>query len=160
MVDLIPTGFRDPIANTLAYPVGSEAVSTALQGVEQYRSLSICFTAKLSYRANPKRILDLHDAGEFLPAVKSGWFRPEDAGYAASRSTETRRPSWSIDVLPVPRKAKRVVGDALIATGLGIIRDWLESFDPLAHERGLFGVLITVRAQDGETRAESIGRAV
>ncbi len=43
MNDPIKTRYRQPIPKGLSYPVGSEAISSALKGVPQFAELSITF---------------------------------------------------------------------------------------------------------------------
>ena len=154
MAGLIPTEIREPLAKELAYPVGAEAISIALEGAEHFGSLSLWFGPGLT--AAPAWFRDRVRRGEFLPVLEGSWQRDE-RGHSASRDLLERgyyEARWELRVFAVPREFKSTARRALRESGFARLRQWLRRETPPEHERGRRRLLVSVRLLDGEVEAE------
>jgi len=124
---LIPTRFRSKIAHTHSYPIGAEAISTALAGVPQFELLELTFSTTWAFQAAATKYSLLH--------VK---YQKRGSLFSASNTMVARgdlEAKWSIHVCPVPRSQRHAVQSKLLVSGLSTVRTWLNANTSMSRGR-------------------------
>lgn len=120
MTQLIPTKHKSKLPHTHSYPIGAEAISTALQSTPQIEKLSLSFSGfhmvihpllkeipcaviQASYRNLDVR---LSNSNAF---IKEGWCEEQ----------------WELTVYAVLRTQRARLNELLLAEGLSRIAQWL-----------------------------------
>ena len=148
MKNPIQTGFRRPIPKGLSYPIGSEAISAALDGVPQYEGLSVTF-----WCLNPAALLRVPaDADTFLRVLEARFEKisPGSMGSSAGAEAGWYSEKWKLRVYPVPSGAKARVREGLLRTGLPGIRAWLVAPREQVWLYGAHSCVASARLGDGE----------
>ena len=111
--------YRKKIANWQSYPLGAEAISSALADVPQYSRLAVAFHDDYSRRgavdSRVYRVLRLsyrrlsNAPPSDKPANELGWFDR----------------NWEIEVNPIPRIRRHLIKGQLLNYGLPEVRQWL-----------------------------------
>ncbi len=116
---MIPTQYKSKLPKHLSYPIGSEAISEALEGAPHVEDLSIWFSdisvwphlefRRLLVEKLPYKII----VAEFQPAHRSGleWWDYK----------------WELHVCPVLREFRPLAHSLLIEEGLITVAEWLRS---------------------------------
>jgi hypothetical protein len=116
---VIPTLSRVKIARNLSYPIGAEAISTALASVEQLTELKVLFYSSKFY--SPLRRSDYEFLRvEYLNNARSGEKWPVANLYG--RPPQSR---WEIAVQPVPRILRHQIAQYILDFALPQMRQWL-----------------------------------
>ena len=115
---LIPTRFKSKIPHTLSYPIGAEAISSALKDVPQFADLALQFWLwKFLHpdRTHVYTVLVL----SYARAPQSLTSGEHDLKYGRLE------PRWTIMVRPVPRKRRYLIKTKLEEEALPFARRWL-----------------------------------
>jgi hypothetical protein len=148
MNDPIKTRYRRPIPKGLSYPVGSEAISSALKGVPQYAELSVTF-----WCLNPAALLRVSaDSDTFLRVLEATFEKisPGATGSNAGVEAGWYSEKWRLHVYPVPSGAKARVREGLLRRGLPGIRAWLVAPREQVWLYGRHACVASSRLEDGE----------
>jgi hypothetical protein len=116
---VIPTILRMKIARNLSYPIGAEAISSALVSVAQLAELKVLFYSSkfhAALRRNHYEFLRI----EYLNNAKSVEKWPVVNLFG--RPPQNR---WEIIVQPVPRIFRHQIGTYIINGALPQMRQWL-----------------------------------
>jgi hypothetical protein len=118
-VNIFPTLSRAKHSYLVSYPIGSEALSRALDGVPQHGMLACDF-----YAGNAHQHLD-----EPLQLVLSVLYRKHPGSFHFGRDAASRGvfdPRWTISIFAIGREVRHVVKTRLLAEGLpNLVRPWL-----------------------------------
>ena len=110
-MELIRTGYRDKLPRGLSYPVGAEAISSALVNVPQFNDLWISFSRSgwMEISSGSKQV------SSFMRA------------FATSLNFDSGGADLSIPIAvpAVPSKYRQLVRKAIIQYGLPVIKVWL-----------------------------------
>jgi hypothetical protein len=116
---VIPTLSRVKIARSLSYPIGAEAISSALASVAQLPELKVLFYSSKFH--SPLRRSDYEFLRiEYLNNARSGEKWP--VGNLYGRPPQSR---WEIAVQPVPRILRHQIGQYIVDFALPQMRQWL-----------------------------------
>jgi hypothetical protein len=151
------TRYRRSIPRGLSYPLGLEAISSALKGVPQFEELSVTF-----WCLNPAALLRVPaDSDRFLRVVEATFEKisPGCTGSNAGVDAGWYSEKWALHVYPVPSRAKARVRKGLQTSGLPRIRAWLEAPREQAWLYGTHSCVASVRLGDGEVDVENGGSA-
>jgi hypothetical protein len=138
---VIPTLSRVKIARNLSYPVGAEAISTALASVQQLTELKVLFYSSKFHpplRSNVYEFLRV----EYLNNARPGEEWP--VGNLYGRPPQSR---WEIAVQPVPRVLRHQIGQYILDSALPQMRQWLTERTQLLQQ----GSDLLAFLYDGET---------
>ncbi len=116
---VIPTLSRSKIARNLSYPVGAEAISTALASVPQLAELRLLFYSskfRSPLRTNRFEFLRV----EYLNGARSGEKWPISNLF--DRPPQSR---WEISVQPVPRILRHPIREYILDSALPQVEHWL-----------------------------------
>jgi hypothetical protein len=116
---IFPTLSRAKHSHLVSYPIGTEALSRALDGVPQHPMLACDF-----YAGNAHQRLD-----ELAPLVLQVSYRKQANSFFHGRDAASRgvfEPRWTINVFAVGRDFRHPVKSLLLAQGLPeMVRPWL-----------------------------------
>jgi hypothetical protein len=125
---MIPTEYKAKIAHTLSWPIGAEALSTALADAPQLAEFKLTFYDQPVWpatefqrllRANlPYRILELKYAPASHPSLSASNYLIEEGWYDAS---------WKLTIYPVLRPLRHAAAELLREQGLPAVVAWLQS---------------------------------
>jgi hypothetical protein len=152
MKNPIMTRFRRPIPKGRSYPIGSEAISSALEGVPQFEGLSVAFRC-----LNPAALLRVPaDAETFLRVLEATFEKisPGCTGSNAGAEAGWYSEKWKLFVYPVPSGAKARVRGGLLKTGIPGIRAWLVASREQAWLYGTHSCVASARLGDGEIHVQ------
>ena len=132
---LLPTESRDKIGKNLAYPVGAETISRALEGIPQAARTSIRFSSQIGTWASEwNRIL--REGQQYALVQCSLEWDGENTGKLSEIS-------WHIAVRPVLRDLKSAAGEALVSDGLPSLRAFmLRAATSEGRRQGIFLALM------------------
>jgi hypothetical protein len=136
---VFPTRYKAKISKLMSYPVGAEALSTALADVPQSGSISICF-GRSSYETN------LRPGHASRYRVLSSVYSHRSPSQFSSAYMLTRghyNPGWEIHVHEVPRVHRHVVRSLLLNEGLPRLADWFRRFSSLHGQEGSCSLAFT-----------------
>jgi hypothetical protein len=116
---LIPTQFKSKIPHALSYPIGAEAISSALKDVPQFAELNLEFwfwRLLPPGRTNPYTVMAVNYSrtGRSLHSSKK-----DDLAY------KQLQPRWTITVRPVHRHRRHLIKTKLEQEALPYARRWL-----------------------------------
>lgn len=114
---LLPTDSRDKIGRNLAYPVGAELISHALDGVPQAARTSIRFEAYTIFWASQWNKI-LREGRDYVLVQCSLEWDGKNTGLLSEIS-------WHIVVRPVLRELKAPAREALVSDGLPSLRAFM-----------------------------------
>jgi hypothetical protein len=157
MTDLIKTRYRRPIPKGLSYPVGSEAISSALKGVPQFEELSVTF-----WCLNPASLLRVPSDADALFRVLEAQFEkisPGATGSNAGVEAGWYSEKWTLLVCPIPSGAKARVREGLLRTGLPAIRAWLEAPREKVWLYGRHSCVVSACLADGQAHVQDSANA-
>jgi hypothetical protein len=125
---MIPTRFKSKLPKTLSWPLGAEAISTALADAPHAADLSLSFVdspvwpastfQRLLRESLPYAIL----VAEYRPALRPGY-----SGAASHIERGWYEANWELRVNPVPRGLRAAAGAVLREQGLPAVAEWLRS---------------------------------
>lgn len=119
MLKLIEPIYKDKIGIGQSYPLGTEEISNALDGIPQYHELSI------SYRNSEGASLGASSSGFKRGKVKEDTSDLLGFQEILSISYSYHRSTWSLAILRTPSAQKKQVKSFLLSTGLPLIKNWL-----------------------------------
>ena len=125
---MITTRHKARLPKSLSWPLGAEAISTALENGPHTADLTLSFSASPVWPASEFQRLLRESAPypllvvEYKPPLKPGYygaaFLVESGWYDAK---------WELWVNPAPREVRAAAGAALRETGLPMVAEWLRS---------------------------------
>jgi hypothetical protein len=157
MNDPIKTRFRRPVPRGLSYPIGSEAISSALRGVPQFEELSVTF-----WCLNPASLLRVSAKDDTFLRVLEATFEKISPGATGSNvgvEAGWYSEKWTLLVYPVPSGAKARVREGLLRTGLPGIRAWLEAPREQVWLYGRHSCVVSACLSDGEVNVQDSASA-
>jgi len=118
---LIKTKYKSKPVSGLTHSIGAKLISDALVGIEIYDLLSISFEKEKGRRM-----------GLFVPGWSSQYMKGESKDLLDFRTVISGKYSapleeWSIDLKPVEIENNKLIKEYLLCTGLGHLRNWLET---------------------------------
>jgi hypothetical protein len=125
---MIPTRHKSKLSRTLSYPIGAEAVTTALEGAPHVESLTLGFYALRRSRLAeirqhaPQRQQFVVLSAEYMPATRPGFI---GANYMLERGWYDAK--WQVTVYAVAREVRHLASDLLREHGLPALVEWLRS---------------------------------
>ena len=144
----IKTRYRRPIPKGLSYPVGAEAISSALDGVPQFDELSFAF-----WCASPSQSLKVpSDTETFVEVLRASFSKISPGATGSNHGVELGWYSekWALEVYPVPSESKARVREGLLKSGLPGIRTWLMTPRDQTWRYGRHSCVAAARLLDGE----------
>jgi hypothetical protein len=135
---VIRTASRFRVPKTLSYPIGAEALSTALESVPLPNELSVCFY----FDGRGNAIFEAAHRGEALSLLEAT-YTPARADIIGAHATGS--PEWRLWVKPVPSAHRSSSRRSLIDTGLGRVGRWLSQSRPSTWRSERHSLLVQIR---------------
>jgi hypothetical protein len=150
MAHIFPTLDRPKHSKLLAYPIGTEALSRALDGVPQYALLACEFFAGNPNHEQNRRALLYIMAVSYARRERSHFDGPS----AVERGVFD--PRWKINIHAVPVETRADIKRLLIEVALpNIVRPWLEANAALTGRTGGTALLLHYDREKGEITSEA-----
>ena len=130
---MIPTRYKSKLSRSLSYPLGAEAISSALAGAPHYSDLTLSFHDSPVWRGSDFRRL-LRESIPYAVFVAS-YSPARSPGYTGSATMAEMgmyAESWDLRVNPVRRELRHTSGQLLQEQGLPAVVQWLQ----LSNEAG------------------------
>jgi len=115
---LIPTSFKSKNPHTLSYPIGAEAISSALKDVPQFENLTLQFWLWKFLRPDQTHVYSVLILN-YSRAARSLHTTKDQLKYSQLE------PRWTIMVRPVPRNRRHLIKTKLEEEALPFARRWL-----------------------------------
>ena len=113
---LIPTKFKSKIPHTLSYPIGAEAISSALKDVPQFGDLTLQFSLWKFLRPDQTHVYTV---------LVLNYSRAAGSLTSGELDLKWPEPRWTIMVRPVPRNRRHLIKTRLEEEALPFARRWL-----------------------------------
>jgi hypothetical protein len=131
MTHIFPTRDRPKVSKLLAYPIGAEALSRALDGVPQHGDITCDFFAGNPHHEQHKRAL------LYFMAVTYEKFARSFHHSQASAERGVFDPRWQIHVYAVPAQTRAAIKRLLLDDVLpNIVHPWLKQKASLTGRTG------------------------
>src|SRR5262245_22223029 len=111
-----PTRHKGHLPKGWSYPVGAEALISALEGVPGGLDQPFWFSARYDFRT--KRFQATRAANEPYEILKASYGRGQFRG-------DRKVPLWEIHIYGVPSQMRSVARAALVLRGMVELREWL-----------------------------------
>ncbi len=120
MTHLIPTMYKGNLPYTHSYPIGAEAISTALQNTPQIAQL------KLSFSFHPQ-VTSLSFSERAIPVMGASYHHFDVRLSSSNELIKAGRyeEQWGISVQATLRTQRARVKELLLAEGLPRVAEWL-----------------------------------
>ncbi len=144
---MLRTDSKSPIAKGLSYPLGTQQISAALEGLDQYDEIEIVFQNNVD--RSPVRLRELVKSGapiRILSADHSITF----GSVFQKRKVERDPDTWGISVFALPSEYKKDVRRILLDSGLPKVREWLSRERKQAEESPYEKIILDMIFPTGE----------
>jgi hypothetical protein len=121
---LIEPIYKDKIGAGQSYPLGTEAISKALEGIPQYSKLS------LTYRNGDGASLGATSSQYSMGKVKQDTSDLINFQQVLTAAYSHRWATWSLILQRVSSAQNKQVKSFLLQTGLPLLKDWLSQERP------------------------------
>jgi hypothetical protein len=122
-VPILQTSYRSKLPKGWSYPVGAELLSRALAGIDGAADRALYFN---DYHIRDSRHRRLREQDEPYPIVSVGYRSPWSDAERQSCAARGLVEVWAITIDPVPSDQRAQVRRCVEASGLHLIREWLE----------------------------------
>ena len=155
---MIETRYKEKLPNSMSYPIGTNALSHGLRGV-QIADLGVSYLASPHVAASKfRQVLEGGRDYPILRAAFTRWDKRPSVG-DSTWAQEYLAGVWRLEVFPVLREVRAIARGQLLETGLPAIREWLSSARPPSWYYGRKRCDVIFSSLEGRVRIEEVVEA-
>jgi hypothetical protein len=130
---MLETSYKSKLPHGWSWPIGAEALSRGLEGVEGAAARPLRFS---SYHIRSMFWRRLRNDDHPYQVLEVAYSRPFEQSEVEELSSRGERDQWEVRIDPVPSAKRAFVQACLVKTGLANVRLWLEESRRLKGQQG------------------------